>query len=138
MRAKREGDGGSPIGRFRVLSAYYRPDRLRRPQTALKLTPLRPDTGWSDDPRDRLYNRPIRIPASSGHERMWREDALYDIVLDLSYNRAPIVRGRGSAIFLHSARPGFTPTEGCVAVSRAVIARLVGRIGPDTVIEVVG
>ena len=135
---KREGDGRTPIGRFKVLAALYRPDRMRRPATILPLAPIRPDLGWSDDPRDRRYNRPVDLPAACGHERMWRDDALYDLVLDLSYNRGPIVPGRGSAIFLHSARPGFLPTEGCVAVDRRRIASLVERIGPGTRIEIVG
>jgi L,D-peptidoglycan transpeptidase YkuD (ErfK/YbiS/YcfS/YnhG family) len=135
---KREGDGLTPIGRFRVIGAFYRPDRMRRPATSIRLRAIRPDLGWADDPQDRRYNRPIPLPSPCGHERMWREDALYDLVLDLSYNRGPIVRGRGSAIFLHSARPGFLPTEGCVAVERARIRALVERIGPDTVIEIVG
>jgi L,D-peptidoglycan transpeptidase YkuD (ErfK/YbiS/YcfS/YnhG family) len=137
-RAKREGDGRTPIGRYKALAAFYRPDRIRRPATALPLRAIRPELGWADDPRDRLYNRPIPLPASCGHERMWRDDALYDLVLDLSYNRGPIVPGRGSAIFLHSARPGFGPTEGCIAVDRARIRDLVARIGPATVIAVVG
>jgi L,D-peptidoglycan transpeptidase YkuD (ErfK/YbiS/YcfS/YnhG family) len=138
VRAKREGDGGTPIGRHRVLGGFYRPDRTRRPRTTLKLIPIRPDDGWCDAPGDRRYNRPVRLPYKASHERMWRDDHLYDIVLDLSWNRRPAVPGRGSAIFLHSARPGFAPTEGCVAVDRRVIARLVERIGPRTVIEVVG
>lgn len=137
-RGKREGDGRTPAGRHRALAAYYRPDRLRRPATALPLRIIRPDLGWSDDPADRRYNRPIRLPASGRHERMWRDDPLYDLVLDLSYNRGPIARGRGSAIFLHSARTGFPPTEGCVAVGRERVAWLAGRIGPRTVVEVVG
>ena len=137
-RAKREGDGVTPAGRFKALAALYRPDRLRRPATCLPLARIRPDLGWSDDPADRRYNRQIELPAACGHERMWRDDALYDLVLDLSYNRGPIRRGRGSAIFLHSARPGFLPTEGCVAIDRRRIRDLVERIGPDTVFEVVG
>jgi L,D-peptidoglycan transpeptidase YkuD (ErfK/YbiS/YcfS/YnhG family) len=135
---KREGDGLTPVGRFTVLAAYYRPDRIRRPVTRLRLVRIRTDLGWSDDPADRRYNRPVRLPASGGHERMWRDDALYDLVLDLSYNRGPIRRGRGSAIFLHSARPGFGPTEGCVAVDRHRIRDLVARIGPRTTVEIVG
>jgi L,D-peptidoglycan transpeptidase YkuD (ErfK/YbiS/YcfS/YnhG family) len=138
VRAKREGDGGTPLGRHRVLGAYYRPDRMRRPRTALPLRPIRPDDGWCDAPADRRYNNPVRLPYRASHERMWRDDDLYDLVLDLSWNRAPTIAGRGSAIFLHSARPGFTPTEGCVAVDRRAITRLVERIGPRTVIEVVG
>lgn len=137
VRRKREGDGATPVARLRALAAYWRPDRLPRPRTLLPLVALRPDSGWCDDPADRRYNQPIRLPSAARHEGMWRTDDLYDLVLDLSWNRGPVRRGRGSAIFLHAARPGFTPTEGCVAVSRRVIARLVGRIGPRTVIEIV-
>jgi L,D-peptidoglycan transpeptidase YkuD (ErfK/YbiS/YcfS/YnhG family) len=137
-RAKREGDGATPIGRYKILSGYFRQDRMKRPRAAIRLKALTREMGWSDDPADRRYNRPVRLPATCRHERMWRDDALYDLVLDLSYNRGPIVPGRGSAIFLHVAQPGFGPTEGCVAVPRCAIARLVERIGPDTVIEIVG
>lgn len=137
-RAKREGDGRTPVGRYRVLAALYRPDRMARPATGLPLGQIRPDLGWSDDPGDRRYNRPIPLPTTCGHERMWRDDALYDLVLDLSYNRGPIVPGRGSAIFVHSARPGFRPTEGCVAVERSRIRQLAERIGPRTVFAIVG
>jgi L,D-peptidoglycan transpeptidase YkuD (ErfK/YbiS/YcfS/YnhG family) len=135
---KREGDGLTPIGRFTALAALYRPDRMGRPLTGVPVGQIRPDLGWADDPKDRRYNRPIPLPAACGHERMWRDDALYDLVLDLSYNRGPIIRGRGSAIFLHSARPGFLPTEGCVAVDRRRIRQLTEQIGPDTIIEIVG
>lgn len=135
-RRKREGDGATPVGRYTVLAAYYRPDRLRRPRTALTLRAVDPSLGWCDDIRDRRYNRPVRLPNSASHEQMWRDDALYDLVLDLSYNRGPIVPGRGSAIFLHSARPGFLPTEGCVAVAREAICRLAAAIGPGSVIEI--
>ena len=137
-RAKREGDGASPAGRFRLLGAFYRPDRLPRPRTRLPLRALRAADGWCDDPRDRRYNRPIRLPDAAGHERMWRDDHLYDVVLDIAWNRGPIARGRGSAIFLHLTKPGFTPTEGCVAVPPSAIRRLLERIGPRTRIEIVG
>ena len=134
VTSKREGDGGTPRGRFTAIRAYYRPDRLSRPSTSLPLTRIDRGLGWSDDPGHRLYNRPVRLPVAAGHERMWREDALYDLVLDLSYNRRPVVPGRGSAIFLHVARPGLLPTEGCIAVHRQAISRLVGSIGPGTVV----
>ncbi len=88
--------------------------------------------------RDRRYNRLIPLPSPFGHEILWRNDHLYDVVIDIAWNRGPIVKGRGSAIFLHLARPGFLPTEGCVAVDRQVIRRLLERIGPKTKIEIVG
>ena len=138
IRAKREGDGATPIGRFRILGAYYRADRLPRPRTGLPLAALTPRDGWCDDPRSRRYNRPVRLPDPAGHERMWRDDHLYDLVLDLSYNRVPVIRGRGSAIFLHVAQPDFGPTQGCVALDRRRVRRLLERIGPRTVIQVMG
>ena len=136
VRAKREGDGGTPLGPLRALQAFYRADRMPRPRLLLRARPLAPRDGWCDDPGSRAYNRPVRLPFAGSHERMWRDDPLYDLVLDLSWNRRPARRGRGSAIFLHAARPGFTPTEGCVAVSRDRLVRLAERIGPRTVILV--
>ncbi|KMO27857.1 L,D-transpeptidase catalytic domain protein, partial [Methylobacterium variabile] len=105
----------------------------RRPATPLPLRPIRPDDGWCDDPRDRRYNQPLTLPAPGiSAERLWRDDGLYDLVIDLDYNRGPIRRGRGSAIFLHVARPGFRPTEGCVALRRPDLVRLLRRLGPAT------
>ncbi|SCY43753.1 L,D-transpeptidase family protein [Microvirga guangxiensis] len=138
VRAKREGDGGSPVGRFRLLQAFYRADHGPRPRTGLKLRPIRPLDGWSDDSSDRRYNTLVPLPCPTSHEKMWREDHLYDVVIDIDWNRGPIRKGRGSAIFLHLARPGFLPTEGCVAVEPRMIRRLLERIGPRTVIEIVG
>jgi L,D-peptidoglycan transpeptidase YkuD (ErfK/YbiS/YcfS/YnhG family) len=137
-RHKREGDGATPVARLDVLQAFYRADRGPRPRTALPVRPIRPADGWCDDPADRRYNRPVRLPCRSSHEAMWRDDPLYDIVLDLAWNRGPIRRGRGSAIFLHIAGPGFEPTAGCVAVDRRAVRRLLAAIGPRTRIEIVG
>ena len=137
-RRKREGDGASPAGRFALLGGYYRADRGPRPRTALSLRPIRPSDGWCDDPGDRCYNRRITRPYGASHETMWRDDNLYDLVLDIGWNRGPIVRGRGSTIFLHFAKPDFAPTEGCVAVEPRMAARLLRRIGPKTRIEIVG
>ncbi len=136
--AKREGDGASPVGRFPLVAAYYRADRRPRPRTLLPLAPIRPSDGWCDDPSHRAYNRPVRLPFQASHERMWREDHLYDVVVDLAFNRGPFRRGRGSAIFLHLRRPDFEPTAGCIAVAPAAAARLLARLGPRTRIEIVG
>ncbi|WP_373875313.1 L,D-transpeptidase family protein [Methylobacterium trifolii] len=134
VRRKREGDGGSPHGSFRLRGGRFRPDSLgHRPATALPLRPTRAHDGWCDDPRDRRYNRPIRLPAPGvSAEAMWRADGLYDVVIDLDYNRGPIRPDRGSAIFLHVARAGYRPTEGCVALERSDLLRLLRRVGPRT------
>jgi len=137
-RTKREGDGATPVGRWSVLGLMYRPDRVRRPIAPLPVTAIRPRDGWCDAPGDLRYNRPVPLPYPASHERLWREDALYDVVLDLAYNRGPIRPGRGSAIFLHQARPDLGPTEGCIAVPAPAMARLLPRIGPRTTIDVAG
>jgi L,D-peptidoglycan transpeptidase YkuD (ErfK/YbiS/YcfS/YnhG family) len=131
-RRKREGDGASPVATLRPLLLMFRPDRLRRPATTLPSRALAPGDAWCDDPRHRRYNRPVPLPFAWSHERMWREDGLYDIVVDLDWNRRSPRPGRGSAIFLHVARPGLGPTEGCVALPFPVLRRLVARLGPET------
>lgn len=133
---KREGDGATPAGHFRLTAVLYRPDRMPRPRTALPITTIDPDSGWCDDPADRAYNQPVRIPHAASHERLWRADRLYDVVVVIDYNLAPAKRGAGSAIFLHVAREDFAPTEGCVAVSPETMRRLLPHFGPRTVIVV--
>ncbi|MEM1048084.1 MAG: L,D-transpeptidase family protein [Pseudomonadota bacterium] len=138
VQRKREGDGGTPIARMTLLAGRYRNDRLVRPRTRLPLTCLKETDGWCDDPGDGRYNQAVRLPVASGHERMMRSDGLYDVVLVLDWNMLPRVRGRGSAIFFHLARADRRPTEGCIAVDRAVMPRLLARLGPGAVFEVHG
>lgn len=132
---KREGDGATPLATMRLLSGYLRDRRFNR-ASPLPLKPITPDLGWCEVPDDRNYNRPVRIPYGASHERMRRDDTLYDACLVLDWNIRPRKRGRGSAIFFHLARPGFTPTQGCVAVTHQVMARLLPRLSAKTVLEV--
>jgi len=127
-RDKREGDGATPAGRFRLLSGYYRPDRRRPPAGGVPLQPLRRDQGWCEDPASARYNRPVRLPAAEGADRMRRDDDLYDLVFVLDHNFTCRAKGRGSAIFFHLARPGLTPTAGCVAISAADMRKLAPRL----------
>jgi L,D-peptidoglycan transpeptidase YkuD (ErfK/YbiS/YcfS/YnhG family) len=135
---KREGDGATPVGSFALRRVLYRADRLTAPATGLPVVALAPDDGWCDAPADPAYNRPVRLPYAASHERMWRDDGLYDLVVVLGHNDDPPVPGAGSAIFLHVARPGFLPTEGCVAVERDVLRALLARCGPGDVLTVPG
>ncbi len=132
---KREGDGATPVGRFGLVNVFYRTDRVPRPATRLPAVPIRPDLGWCDDPADRRYNRPVRLPYPASHERLWRADRLYDVVIVLDYNLAHPRAHAGSAIFLHLAAPDFSPTAGCIAVTPATMRRLLALVGPDTVID---
>lgn len=125
---KQEGDGATPMGIFQLESVRYRPDRGPRPKTGLPVKQIGPSDGWCDAAADRNYNRPIRHPYPASAERMWRPDDLYDVVVVLDCNRRPRIRNRGSAIFMHVARPGFTPTEGCIALRRPDLLRLLARL----------
>ncbi len=112
---KREGDGGTPVGIWRVESGYYRADRMAAPRTAIPLRATGPRDGWSDDPKDTAYNDAITMPYPCSHERMRRGDGLYDLVLVLDHNRHPPQPGAGSAIFIHCWRAPRFPTAGCLA-----------------------
>ena len=129
-RDKREGDGATPIGAWPMRRLLYRADRMAAPATRLPSAPIGPEDGWCDDPADPAYNRPVRLPYAARHERLWREDAIYDLLVVLGHNEDPIVAGKGSAIFLHVARPDYGPTEGCVALAHADLARILVEAAP--------
>ena len=114
---KREGDGATPIGRWPLRRVLYRADRLAAPAGPFAATPLAQDDGWCDDPDDPRYNRAVRLPYAGRHEELWRDDAIYDVIVILGHNDDPPVPGLGSAIFLHLARPDYSGTEGCVALA---------------------
>jgi L,D-peptidoglycan transpeptidase YkuD (ErfK/YbiS/YcfS/YnhG family) len=126
----REGDGVTPIGRWPLRYVFYRPDRVARPRTALPVIPLSPAFGWCDEAGDPNYNRPVRLPYPASHERLWRQDHLYDLVVVLGYNDMPRAQGRGSAIFMHLARPGYRPTAGCVALALPHLLRVIASLRP--------
>ena len=112
----REGDGVTPRGRVAVREIFYRADRIATPATQLPLRAIQPDDGWCDAPNDPSYNRLVELPYPASAESMWRDDHLYDLVAVLGYNDDPVVAGKGSAIFLHLAKPGYSATHGCVAL----------------------
>jgi L,D-peptidoglycan transpeptidase YkuD (ErfK/YbiS/YcfS/YnhG family) len=126
---KREGDGATPVGCWRILGVLHRADRVRRPATRLPVRRISPRDGWCDAPADRNYNRPVRHPYPASAEHLWRADGLYDLVVVLGHNLGPRVRGAGSAVFMHVASPGYRPTEGCIALKRDHLARLLARLG---------
>jgi L,D-peptidoglycan transpeptidase YkuD (ErfK/YbiS/YcfS/YnhG family) len=117
IREKREGDGGTPAGVWPMREVLFRPDRIRGLATALPSRPLARDEGWCDDPADLAYNRMVRLPYPGHCEQLWLDAAVYDVIVPLGYNDAPVMPGLGSAIFLHVARPDFAPTAGCVALA---------------------
>jgi L,D-peptidoglycan transpeptidase YkuD (ErfK/YbiS/YcfS/YnhG family) len=129
---KREGDGATPAGRFRPVRLWWRSDRLPRPRTALPARPIGPSDGWCEDPADRRYNRAVRLPPGAAGDRLLRDDALYDMVIEIDHNVRPRIAGRGSAVFIHVAKAGLGPTAGCIAMPSAALRRLLARLGPKT------
>jgi L,D-peptidoglycan transpeptidase YkuD (ErfK/YbiS/YcfS/YnhG family) len=133
---KREGDGATPAGRLRLISLIVRPDRGPPPRSAVPMRFMRRSDGWCEDPASGSYNRPLRLPSSAGHETMWRSDHLYDVVGVLDWNLSPRIRGRGSAIFLHLARPNYETTAGCIALSRRDLRLLLAAVGSRPAFDV--
>ncbi|MFM7084391.1 MAG: L,D-transpeptidase [Hyphomicrobium sp.] len=133
---KREGDGATPIGFFSFEQVYYRRDHLFPPLTSLSLRPIRRKDGWCDTVGDRNYNRLIEHPYPCSAEALWRKDDLYDIIIVLSYNRCPRIKGRGSAIFMHIVRSGYLPTEGCIALKKSHLLLLLHKMGRKDLIVV--
>ena len=134
--AKHEGDGASPLGCWPIRTALLRPDRMTPPAARLPWRWLRPGDGWSDDVADPAYNRPVSHPHGFGAERLWRADCAYDVVVVLGHNDTPPCAPLGSAIFLHCSQPDYRPTEGCVALDRAVLADWLTLLQPGDTLEI--
>jgi L,D-peptidoglycan transpeptidase YkuD (ErfK/YbiS/YcfS/YnhG family) len=133
---KREGDNGTPRGTFRPRRLWWRADRHVRPRTLLPVRAIGAEDGWCEDPSDRRYNQAIRLRHDRTGDRLRRDDHLYDFIIEIDHNTHPRVAGRGSAVFLHLARPHFGPTAGCVAMTRPAMLQLLRRIGPRTRIDI--
>lgn len=134
---KKEGDGASPIGSWPIRGVLLRPDRVTLPPgLRLPWRWIRPEDGWSDGLGDPAYNLPVRHPHRHSAERLWRDDGLYDVIVVLGYNDVPVVRGAGSAIFWHCWRDG-AATEGCVAVAKDELIRLLPALSPGDAVEII-
>ena len=135
---KREGDGATPMGSMRIVSGYFRTEGVKLRSAGLPLARIRSDNGWCDAVGDRNYNRPVKLPYPASCESMKRADSLYDLVLVMDYNLRPRVQRGGSAIFFHIARDRLTPTEGCIALPKDVMVRLLPLLSARTMLTVLG
>ena len=129
---KKEGDGCSPRGCYAMEYGLYRPDRMTRPATRLPMVALAPHMGWCDDPFHQAYNTAVTLPFAGRHEKMWREDSLYDLVIVLSHNRQPAMKGKGSAIFLHCMAEDGRATQGCAAFPKEQFLAFLRRFEAGT------
>jgi L,D-peptidoglycan transpeptidase YkuD (ErfK/YbiS/YcfS/YnhG family) len=133
---KSEGDGASPAGVWPLRRLLWRADRLEKPATGLAVAAISPNDAWCDDPSDPSYNRPVVLPYDASAERLWRDDAVYDLVVVLGHNDSPVRPGAGSAIFLHLARPDLRPTDGCVALMARDLLDLLAMAAPGDSLEI--
>jgi L,D-peptidoglycan transpeptidase YkuD (ErfK/YbiS/YcfS/YnhG family) len=129
---KREGDGGTPKGTFRPTRLWWRADRHPRPSTFLPVRAIRGEDAWCEDPASRHYNRPTQVDREGGGDRLSRADHLYDFIIEIDHNTSPRITGRGSAVFLHLARANFSPTAGCISMTKSAMRHLLRQIGPET------
>lgn len=132
----REGDEKTPLGTYRLRFGFYRADRLAKPQSPLTFHALDPTDGWCDAADDPAYNRYVRLPYAASHEKLWREDGAYDVILVMNHNDSPPVPGLGSAVFIHITQPDDRSTLGCIALEPEVMVRLLPHLSHQTEIEI--
>ena len=133
---KREGDMATPAGDWPLRRIYYRPDRIALPAVSLPSIALTPDMGWCDDPLDANYNMPVELPFNASHERLWREDGLYDFIVVLGHNDSPPRPFLGSAVFLHLYEQDTPHTAGCVAIAKDDMVALLRTADTKTILRV--
>ncbi|MDI6717816.1 MAG: L,D-transpeptidase family protein [Patescibacteria group bacterium] len=134
LENKKEGDGATPIGCFPIRKIYYRADRIQNMETDIPAEILNKDDGWCDEPNDLNYNKFVKLPYSASTEYLWREDNLYDIIVILGYNDNPVIPENGSVIFMHIARPNYSPTAGCIALSMSDLLEILKTVSKDTLV----
>ena len=133
---KKEGDGATPLGVFPLRECWYREGRIAKPTTQLPLRVIHEDDGWCDDPKSPEYNRHVTLPFTPSHEKLWRDDHCYDLIIPLGYNDGPTAPGKGSAIFLHVMHDSGRATEGCVALAKADLLAILPHLSPQSCIEI--
>ena len=133
---KSEGDQITPKGKFKIISFLYRKDRIPNIKSRIIKKPIKKNMGWCDDPNSKYYNKLIKFPFKHSAEKLYRKDATYDLILVLNYNLNPIVRGKGSAIFIHVAKKNYKKTLGCIAVRKSDLKKIVKEIKKSTIVNI--
>jgi L,D-peptidoglycan transpeptidase YkuD (ErfK/YbiS/YcfS/YnhG family) len=133
---KKEGDKKTPKGEFRLKYILYRKDRIFKFKTKLKKIAINKKMGWCDDPNSAYYNKIIIYPFKFNAEKLWRRENIYDIIIVIDYNINPVLKNKGSAIFLHIAKKKYQPTDGCVAVNKKNIRLIASKINKKTKLRI--
>ena len=133
---KIEGDNITPKGTYKIIKVYHRKDRIKKINSKFKLIEIKKNMGWCDDPKSSFYNRQIKLPTKYGHEKLYRNDNLYDLIVVLNYNMNPIIKKKGSAIFLHIAKNSYQKTKGCIALKKEHLIKIISKIKKNTRIKI--
>jgi L,D-peptidoglycan transpeptidase YkuD (ErfK/YbiS/YcfS/YnhG family) len=131
-KKKIEGDNITPKGIYKILNIYYRSDRIKKISSKFQILKIKKNMGWCDDPKSKKYNQLIKIPYKYHYEKLYRKDNIYDLILVLNYNIKPIVKNRGSAIFIHIAKKNYEKTAGCIVLKKKNLIKLIEKINKKT------
>ncbi len=134
---KKEGDLITPKGHYKIKFLLYRKDRVKKIETSIKKVVIQKNMGWCDDPKSKKYNQLVKLPFKYSFEKLYRKENTYDIILVLNYNMNPIKQNKGSAIFIHVAKNKFEKTEGCVAVRKSSLLKIIKKLKKNTKIKIV-
>ena len=134
---KKEGDGITPKGIFKLKKIYYRNDKVKNIVTKVKKIKITKDMGWCDDPKSKFYNKLIRLPNKFGHEKLYRKDDIYNLIIVLDYNMNPVIKNKGSAIFIHLAKKNYKPTQGCMGLKQNDLIKLIKMIKKNQKIKII-
>jgi L,D-peptidoglycan transpeptidase YkuD (ErfK/YbiS/YcfS/YnhG family) len=134
---KKEGDGITPKGVFKLKKIYYRKDKVKNIVTKFKKIKITKDMGWCDDPNSKFYNKLIRLPSKFGHEKLYRKDNIYNLIIVLDYNMNPVTKNKGSAIFIHLAKKNYKPTQGCIGLNQNDLIKLIKMIKKNQKIKII-
>ena len=135
-KKEKEGDNVTPKGIFKIIKMYYRPDKIKNIKTNIKKIKIKKNMGWCDDPKSNFYNKQIKLPSKFGYERLYRNDHIYDLFAVLNYNINPVLKNKGSAIFIHVAKNNYEPTAGCIAVKKNDLIKLLQIIKKNTRVKI--
>jgi len=133
----KEGDNITPRGVFKIIKVYYRADKIDKIETQIKKIKIKKKIGWCDDPRSVFYNKQIKLPNKFSHEKLYRNDNIYDLILVLNYDMNPIIKNKGSAIFIHVAKNNYQPTHGCIGLKKKHLLTILKKIKKNTKVKII-
>jgi len=129
---KKEGDKITPKGIYKIVNVYFRQDRIKKISSNLKLIKIKKNMAWCDDPNHKNYNQLIKLPTKYSYEKLFRNENTYDLIIVLNYNMNPVIKNKGSAIFIHVAKKNYKKTAGCIALKKAHLTKLIENINKRT------